>query len=816
LSIFITDFRNKKLGIENNHERFYGLIQPLFNFIKKKWWLLLLLSFLAFFWFSLPQPLFNDPTSTVMEDCHGNLMGARIASDEQWRFPSGKNIPEKFKSSLVLFEDRYFYYHNGLNPVSMARAAYHDIKARKIISGGSTITMQVIRMSRKGKPRTIFEKIIESFLAVRLELTYSKKEIIELYAANAPFGSNVVGLDAAAWRYFGKKTENLSWAEAATLAVLPNSPSLIFPGKNAEKLKVKRDALLKQLYINNYLSREQFLLAENEPLPGKPYPLPQITPHLLDRAIKEGYKGQRIKTTLDGYFQELVTSIVERYHEKHKANNVNNAAVLVLDVESGDVLAYLGNTSDPGHPEFGCSVDVITSLRSTGSILKPFLYAAMLNDGQILPASLVADIPVQLGSFIPENFSLTYDGAVTAKQALSRSLNVPAVKMLQTYGIGRFNYILKKIGLTTLNKPPSHYGLAIILGGAEATLWDLAGSYASMARTLNHYQAFNSRYDKNDFHPPNYIFHDQKKKNEGSDKSSILSASSIWFTLEAMNEVSRPDEDADWQQFSSSAKIAWKTGTSYGGRDAWAIGCNPNYVVAVWVGNSDGEGRPGMTGLTYAAPIMFEVFKTLKPHGWFYAPYDDMIRLPVCRQSGYKATAICETVDTVWVQKKGMTSKNCPYHKIILLDNTGKWRVNSDCESVSNIRFQKWFVLPPVMEYFYKSKNPFYRILPPYREDCIPQESTVASIDMIYPKNNSKIYLPIDLNGEREKVVFKAAHSIAGTKIYWYLDNTFVGVTENFHQMGLAPEAGKHKLTLVDQKGQSLSLSFEIIEKKQK
>ncbi|HPB24846.1 MAG TPA: penicillin-binding protein 1C [Bacteroidales bacterium] len=748
----------------------------------------------------------------MMDDCQGVLLGARIAADHQWRFPAGKTVPEKFQKAVIMFEDRFFYYHNGLNPWAMARAAYQDIKAGKIVSGGSTITMQVIRLSRKGRPRTVFEKIAEAFLAVRLELTYSKEEILALYAANAPFGGNVVGIDAASWRYFGKNAAQLSWAEAATLAVLPNSPALIYPGKSHDKLLKKRNKILNKLYKNNYISQEEFLLAQNEPLPGKPYPLPQAATHLLDRSIKEGYSGKRIKTTLDIGLQTRVLSIIERYHEKYSANKVNNAAVLVVEVETGNVLAYVGNTTETNHDGNGCQVDIITSPRSTGSILKPFLYAAMINDGQLLPAALVPDIPVQLGGFIPENYSLTYDGAVPAKRALSRSLNVPAVKMLQAYGINRFNYVLKKIGLTTLHKPPSHYGLAIILGGAEANLWDMTGAYASMARTLNHYQPYDSRYDKGDFRPPVYIFQDAKKKSPGTEKSSVLSASSIWFTFEAMNEVSRPDEDMEWQQFSSSAKIAWKTGTSYGSRDAWAIGVNPRYVVAVWTGNSDGEGRPGMTGLTYAAPIMFEVFKSLKPEGWFYAPYDDMIRLPVCRHSGFKATAVCEEVDTVWVQKNGAKSPNCPYHQIIKLDASGRWRVNSECEPVAAIRFQKWFVLPPVMEYFYKSKNPFYRVLPPFRDDCVPQESG-AGPDMIYPKNNSRIYIPVDLNGEREKVVFKAAHNITGIKLHWYLDNTFIGSTSDFHQMALAPEAGKHKLTLVDQKGQHLTVNFEIIEK---
>ena len=799
------------------HKKFSGkdLKSAIVFIFKKKWRYIFVLLFLIFFGLSLPDPLINDPVSTVIEDRNGMLLGARIAKDGQWRFPFAETVPYKFEKAILTFEDRYFYYHNGINPVSAFRAVYQDIRAGKIVSGGSTITMQVIRLSRKGKDRTILEKIIEAFFAVRLELTHKKSEIIALYAANAPFGGNIVGLEAASWRYFGKEPDKLSWAEAATLAVLPNAPSLIYPGKNQNRLIAKRNTLLLQLYNGKFISKEQYVLAISEPLPGKPFPLPQKSFHIVDRAIKDGFNEKRLKTSINGHLQETTKSIIDRYHEKHKANKVNNAAALVLDVETGNVLAYVGNTSDQEHPEFGCQVDIITSERSTGSILKPFLYASMLNDGQILPNSLIPDIPIQLGSFIPENYNFTYDGAVSAKKALSRSLNVPAVKMLQLYGITRFNYMLKKIGITTLHKPPGHYGLAIILGGAEASLWDLAGCYASMARTLNHFRTFNSRYSKYDYHPPNYVFKESQKTSAGTDKSSIVSAASLWFTFEAMNEVSRPDEDAEWQQY-SSGKIAWKTGTSYGSRDAWAIGCNPKYVVAVWVGNSDGEGRPGMTGLTYAAPIMLEIFKSLKPRGWFDPPYDDMVLMPVCRESGYKATQLCENIDTVWVPKSGIKSPNCPYHQLVMLDPTGKWRVNSDCQPVSNMIFRKWFVLPPVMEYFYKMKNPFYKVLPPFRDDCMKHDNPVYSLEMIYPKDNSCIYIPVDLNGVREKVVFKAAHRITGLKVYWYLDGSFIGITSDFHQMGLSPPAGKHKLALVDQKGESIDVHFEIIDKKKK
>ncbi len=777
-------------------------------------WLSLLFIIFCFYWFCLPSTLFKDPTSTVIYDRNGSLLGARIAKDEQWRFPQNSQVPYKFKQCLIQFEDKYFDFHGGVNPIAMVRAMVQNIKAGKVVSGGSTLSMQVIRLSRKGQHRSVWEKIVEMVQASRMEKTYSKDEILAMYASNAPFGSNVVGLEAASWRYFGKRAEDLSWGESAVLAVLPNSPALIFPGKNQEQLRNKRDRLLDNLHAAGIIDIQETMLAQSEPLPGKPFPLPRLASHMVDRAVRDGHRGERIQTTIDGHLQELLVAMIERYKNKYMANKINNAAVLVLDVETGSALAYVGNTSNPDHPEYGSDVDIITSPRSTGSILKPFLYASMLNDGNILPNTLVQDIPVQLGSFNPENYNYSYDGAVPARRALARSLNIPAVKMLQQYGFEKFHHKLQRIGLTTLTKPASHYGLALIIGGAEADLWDLGGAYASMARTLNHYGIFNSKYNRNDFHPANYLLDKESEliNTDGDEDHSVLDAASIYLTFQAMVEVSRPDEDAEWQEFSSSARVAWKTGTSYGSRDAWSVGVTPQYVVAVWVGNSSGEGRPDLTGLNNAAPILFEVLKCLHPTGWFYAPYDDMVQMPVCHYSGYKATPLCESIDTVWVPARGVKTTGCPYHRIVYLDPTEQWQVNSNCESVDNMVRKKWFVLPPVMEYFYKTGNPYYKVLPPFRADCIGQEG--RAMDLIYPTGESKIYIPLEMDGSRGKVVFRLAHRIPHTKVYWYIDDTFIGVTSDFHQMGLAPPPGKHKLILTDQYGERLERTFEIIDKK--
>jgi penicillin-binding protein 1C len=788
-------------------------IKSLFKKRRTKYIIVLTLLFF-WFWFSLPKHLFIAPSCTVLDDNSGQLLGARIADDGQWRFPFHNEIPQKFTKAIIQYEDKYFYHHLGVNPVSMIRALIIDIKARRIVSGGSTLSMQLARLSRKRRSRSLWGKIVEVFMALRIECSYSKKEILAMYASNAPFGGNVVGLEAASWRYFGRSSFQLSWAESATLAVLPNSPALIYPGKNQLLLKRKRDRLLDHLRNAGAIDSVSCALAKSEALPGKPYPLPRIAPHLLTRVYNDGLKGKWITSTIDKRLQQHMMNVVEHHHALLKENQINNAAALVLDVETGNVLAYVGNTENPNHPEHGGDVDVITAPRSTGSILKPFLFAAMLNEGEILPATLVPDIPTQIAEYAPKNYNLTFDGAVPAKRALARSLNIPAVRMLHEFKVERFHYLLKKVGMSTLTFPPDHYGLSLILGGAEGSLWDLCGMYASMARTLNHFGGFSGKYLVSDFHPPYYISPDKKNKKEKIiyDESSCLNASSIWLTFEAMVEVSRPDEESAWNEYVSAGRIAWKTGTSFGFRDGWAIGCTPRYIVGVWTGNANGEGRPGLTGIATAAPIMFDIFDQIKSSDWFDQPYDEMVRIPVCKESGYRASDICENKDSVWIPLAGMKTLPCPYHRIIHLDAGGQWRVNDQCERINTMIHRSWFVLPPVMEWYYKSKNPSYKMLPPFRSDC-ETAIVIRSMDLIYPRQFSKIYVPVEIDGTPGKAVFEAAHRNPDETIYWHLDKEFIGSTRKFHQMAVNPSVGEHLITLVDEKGETLEHRFEVIKK---
>ncbi len=780
---------------------------------RKKVYLLVAVLLLAWFWFSLPKQLFNAPTSYIIEDKDGNLLNATIAADGQWRFPPNKNIPQKFIDCITTFEDKRFFYHPGVDVIAIGRALVKDIKNRETAQGGSTLTMQVVRLSKKDNKRSIWNKIKESILAIRIEVSYSKKEILLLYASNAPFGSNVVGLDAAAWRYFGRSPDKLSWGEMAALAVLPNAPALVHPGKNREVLLKKRNRLLDKLNAEKIIDESSCNLAKLEPLPGEPLVLPQNALHLFQR-FKNDNKNTRaetkIITTIDGALQNSLAKIIAQHQFVLKGNAINNACALVLDVETGNALAYVGNIYDRVNKEMESDVDVIAAPRSPGSVLKPILYAAMLSDGLILPNSIVADIPMQIGNYAPQNFDLGYDGAVPAGNALARSLNIPAVKLLQQYKYQRFYETLQQCGITTLNRSADTYGLSLILGGCEVTMWDLAGVYASIARTLNHQTKNQGVINSDDFHPPNYKL--QLPQNKGATKNITLDATSIWFTFQAMKEVMRPGEEGLWQQFGSSQTIAWKTGTSFGFRDGWAIGVTPKNVVAVWVGNTDGVGRPGLIGIKTAAPILFDIFRMLPTVSWFSKPVYNFSFIPVCRQTGFRANIDCPDVDTLFMPSNGIKAPLCPYHKMINLDATGQYRVTEDCESPSAMQHKSWFILSPAMEYYYKQKNADYKVMPAFKQGCNFAE-TGRLIEIIYPQPDAKIYVPLEVSGEKGKTIFTAAHRRAGAKIYWSLDDGFVGTTQNFHQIALNPSPGKHIITLVDENGISVSRQFEILEK---
>jgi penicillin-binding protein 1C len=774
----------------------------------RKWAIFFLLVAIGYY-FVLPQRLFDDPYSTVLQAKNGQLLSASIAADGQWRFPPATAIPSTFREALIAFEDKRFASHPGVDLLSLARAMRQNIRKGKVVSGGSTISMQVIRLSRKGKSRTIFEKLIEVVLATRLELRYSKEEILALYSSHAPFGGNVVGLEAACWRYFGRGEKDLSWGEACLLAVLPNAPSLIHPGKNRDALKKKRNELLKKLMATGKIDSFTCKLAMEEHLPEKPLPLPRHAPHLLARIAHEGYRGTKYTASIDFALQERVEELVQIHSDRLSGNQIHNAAAIVAKVSTGEVIAYVGNSSRD--KEEGRDVDIIQAPRSTGSILKPFLFAALLDEGKILPSMLLPDVPTFINGFAPKNFTREYDGAVAADMALIRSLNIPAVHMLREYRYERFYTLLKNFGLTTLDKPADHYGLALILGGAEGTLWDITGMYASMARVEQNYFTHpgKNKYSRKDIHPLTCQARSVQVK-QSLQEGSLLSASAVYSTFDALKEVYRPGEETGWRYFQSSKQIAWKTGTSFGFRDGWAVGVTPDYVVGVWVGNADGEGRPGLTGTDAAAPLLFDIFAQLEGHTWFTRPSQEMQQITVCKKSGFRNSAVCPELDSAWVTPAGLSAKVCPHHRKVYLSTDRKHQVNSSCTAVASMKDETWFVLPPVQEYFYRRRNMSYRPLPSFRPDCsIGANGRI--MDLVYPKPDTKVFIPRDIVGNPGNAVFQLAHRNPGTTVFWHIDGNYVGSTQRSHNLPVNPPSGRHTLLIIDEGGEVIEQEFEVI-----
>lgn len=751
----------------------------------------------AAFW-CLPVVRFPENFSAVLYARDGELLDAKIAPDGQWRFPPSGPPPEKLEAALLVQEDKRFYAHRGVDALALLRAARLNLARRRVVSGGSTLTMQVVRLARGDPPRTLSEKALEALLALRLEAALSKKEILSLYAARAPFGENVVGLEAASWRLFGRAPRRLSWAESCALAVLPNSPALIHAGRNRGVLLEKRNRLLRALRAAGKLDDLELSLALREPLPERPRSFPHAAPHLLETLAARRRGGRPLfLSTLDARLQRDVQEIVSRRSAALALRGIANAAALVVDNADGSVLAYVGNSRLGDLENSGYAVDVARRPRSPGSALKPFLYAAMMQDGELLPETLIPDVPTQYEGFMPENNDRRYRGAVRAKEALARSLNVPAVRLLREHGVARFCAQLQELGMTTLRRPPERYGLALILGGAEGSLWDLTGMYANLARSAARRKTGPLRILRGEALPAAAPFE--------------LGPGAAWLTLETLVDVVRPEDEARWRSFSSGQRIAWKTGTSVGFRDGWALGVDGARTVGVWTGNASGEGRADLTGTAAAAPILFDVFRRLGPGGWFPRPESSLTRLSVCRDDGRLPSRGC-AVEAVWAPAGAPYAKTSADHRVVHLDPSGLWRVHEGCEAVGRMRHAVWFSLPPAQEYYYRRQHPEYRALPPWRADCRAADADGESpVAWVYPHAQAKLYIPVELDGAKSRTVFEAAHTRSNAVLHWHLDGRYLGRTRTIHQRALDVEPGRHAVTVVDELGNQATRTFEVL-----
>ncbi|HRZ90465.1 MAG TPA: penicillin-binding transpeptidase domain-containing protein, partial [Spirochaetia bacterium] len=594
----------------------------------------------------------------------------------------------------------------------------------------------------------------------------------------------MVGLAAASWRYFGRPPEDLTWAEAAVLAVLPNSPALVHPGADRDRLREKRDALLMRLAERGELGPEDLAAARAEPIPDRPEPLPRKAPHLLSRAVRDGLAGTRVDSTLDGGLQDLVARTAARHGARLASRGIRNAAVIVAEIESGEILAYLGNLDGPEggeDREAARWVDCAAAPRSTGSILKPFLYAALLDGGDLSPTTLVPDLPTSFGSFSPENNTRTYSGAVPAERALAHSLNVPFVRLLRTYGVDAFLALLKGYGFSELGRTAGAYGLTLVLGGAEATLWDSASAYADLARSARGLEGV-----------PAFAYSRTPPAPRGSG-SVPASPGAAYLTLRALLEVGRPAEESAWKDWAEGRRIAWKTGTSQGFRDAWALGVTSEHLVAVWVGNATGEGRPELRGSEAAAPLLFDVFELLPRDPWIDPPPDALRRETVCADSGYLAGPDCARTLRIDLPSGAPPPDPCPYCRTIHLTADGAFRATADCVPLDRLVSRKVFVLPPALEWYFRAGHPAYRPLPPVLPGCGTVEDIPVTV--LVPEEGARLFIPVELDGTPGRAVFRAVHRDPRARLFWHLDGEYLGETSGpEHRLEVRPARGRSVL----------------------
>jgi penicillin-binding protein 1C len=713
---------------------------------------------------------------------------------------------------MLTYEDRWFYHHWGINPVSLVGAAIDNFKAGEIVRGGSTITMQLARLMEP-KDRTIPNKLIEMFRAIQLELTYTKSEILTSYFNMLPYGGNIVGSAAAARLYFNKPQSALSLGEAALLAAIPNSPERLRPDRFPERARKARKKVLLRMKKAGKISEQRLQEALREPIPTARYSLPFKAPHLSRLLVSNKQPSftsqpvgdQWIHTTIDQRYQDIAERILRNRLRPLQGQGVSTGAVVVLDTKTHEVLAMVGSHDFFDKTSAG-QVNGTLALRSPGSTLKPFIYALAIDKGLITPQTLLFDVPVDYVGYAPVNYDGKFTGYVTARDALARSLNVPAVNLYAKMPNAQLYEFLKQAGISTLSDK-DEYGLSLVLGGCGINLLELTNFYAGLA-------------NMGEFAP--YQLKKRKKRdaaNEGggelsspfSDVSRLLRPEISWIVTDMLTSLKRPDFPETFELTGTMPKVAWKTGTSYGHRDAWSIGYSAELTIGVWLGNFNGTGSPILIGSQAAAPILFALFTALsgeKSQQWFSEPTDLKARL-VCALSGLSLSPHCPTsISDVFIP--GISSvRVCHIHKSIQVNIANGERLCSSCRQGKQYRDETIAVFPAEVATWLNANGFAIPQFPAHNPDCTrtlagthpvilsPTRDTVYQIRSNIPPMHQKIRLSASVSGDTQDV-------------FWFLNGELVFKGQAVEPTFLTPIVGKHELTCIDGAGRSTSLPLMI------
>lgn len=741
--------------------------------------------------FPLPTDRLRRPSSTFVYSRDGRLLNCFTSSDRFWRKPVPlERISPNLLRSVIACEDRWFYGHPGVNPVSLISAAVDNLKAGRFVRGGSTITMQIARMMEP-KPRTISNKIIEILRAVQLELTYSKKHLLEIYFNLAPYGGNIEGIGAAAYMYFDKTPDDLSIAEAALLTAVPSSPSQFRPDRDAQKCLARRNLVLRRLRDEGVITRSDYDQALTEELPRQRVAPSVTAPHFCQSIAAARPNEPEIVSTIDFTLQTTCERLALGYHGELMQKGINNLSVVVIDNRTGDLLAMVGS------PDFGDivnhgQINGALAPRSPGSALKPFVYALGFEKGIISPALRVEDLPANYAGYIPVNYDNEYHGVVSVGEALIQSLNVPAVNLTSRVGLKAFYDLLRRGGITTLNRKYDEYGLPLVLGSGEVPLLELANLYAALARGGQYLPVRSAREDAT------------------VQPSVLLTPEACYLVTGLLTELKRPDLPASWEFTADMPKVAWKTGTSYGRRDAWAVGYNPEYTVGVWAGNFSAEGSIAIVGAETAAPLMLDIFSQLCVDGdrqRFRRPKGIATR-DVCAVSGRVAGDDCpERITEEYIPGVSPTEP-CTIHRKILVDTRTGYQVCRWCadrkHTVERI-YEDW---PPRLAAWMASKG-IISLIPAHNPQC--RQVFAGDKPVITSPEDKAVYIfrpSVPL--QYQKILFEASAAADNRKLFWFLDGQLFSTTERENRVFYEPKQGSHQLMCVDDYGRASAVSFHV------
>ncbi len=741
--------------------------------------------------FPIPESRLHRPSSSFVYSREGRLLNCFTSSDSFWRKPvSLDKISPLLVECVIACEDNWFYYHPGFNPVSLISAAIDNIAAGKFVRGGSTITMQIARMMEP-KSRTIPNKIIEILRAMQLELAFSKKELLEIYFNLVPYGGNIEGVGAAAYIYFDKTAAELTLSEVAILTAIPSSPSDFRPDREAAKCTARRNKVLQYLRKEKLVSQSDYNQASKEEIPIRRIAPVVAAPHFCQSVTSMKPKMSDILTTIDAKIQLTAEQLAEGYHNLLMQKGIYNLSVVVIGNKTGELLAMVGS------PDFGDiahhgQVNGALAPRSPGSALKPFVYTLGFEKGCISPALKVEDMPVNYAGYIPVNYDNEYHGVVSVNEALIQSLNVPAINLTARVGLKDVYDLLCRGGISTLNRKYSDYGLPLVLGSGEVTLLDLTNLYSVLARggvyiPLKLFQADSIR-----------------------PSVRLFSPQACYLVTEILAELKRPDLPGSWEFTSDMPQVAWKTGTSLGRKDAWAIGYNPEYTVGVWAGNFSAEGSIAIVGAEIAAPLMLDIFSQLardKEKNWFKMPAGIDQRF-VCAVSGQVAGESCRDKIVEHYIPGISPAEKCTVHKTILVDKATGYQLCRNCsfgKKVTEKIVENW---PPRLAAWLTSKG-IISLTPAHNPKC--KGIFAGEAPVITSPENDAVYLlrdnaPLDF----QKILFAASAAADNHKLFWFLDGRLYTSCERDSRVFYSPERGKHQLICSDDYGRSSSISFQV------